>query len=88
MRRKSRQMWAIQHHRLMQIAERRIEPHFEREHLFLWTLQSRRIANPADFILPGLLFMAENMTDPLDRLAARADDDADEAGPIAAVSAS
>ena len=70
LRRKDRQMWAVQRHRLMQIAEGRMEPHFEREHLFLWTLQSRRIVNPADFILPGLLFMAETVTHPLGKAAA------------------
>ncbi|MBU1384442.1 MAG: hypothetical protein KKG14_09515 [Alphaproteobacteria bacterium] len=94
-RRKDRQMWAVQHHRLMQIAEGRMEPHFEREHLFLWTLRSRHIADPAAFILPGLLFMAESLTDPLPKLARRADDDddadeadeADEAAPALAFAA-
>ncbi|MBI2260156.1 MAG: hypothetical protein HYU62_00610 [Caulobacterales bacterium] len=67
LRRKDRQMWAVQHARLMEIAEGRMKPHFEREHMFLWTLQRRRIANPADFILPGRLFMAETLTHPLDK---------------------
>lgn len=65
MRRKSSQLWAIQRHRLQEIAEGRIEPWFEREHLFLWTLRARGIVNPPDFILPGLLFMAETLNKPL-----------------------
>ncbi|CAN7301553.1 hypothetical protein [Brevundimonas sp. LjRoot202] len=84
LRRKDHQMWAVQRHRLMQIAEGRMEPHFEREHLFLWTLQARRIADPADFILPGLLFMAETVTDPLRRTAARTDDAAADAADVIA----
>jgi hypothetical protein len=90
MRRKSRQMWNAQHYRLMQIAEGRMEPHFEREHLFLWTLRGRRTANLADFILPGLLFMAEATANPLEKVAAWCDDDEREAilGPAADVTAS
>jgi len=75
LRRKDRIMWAGQHYRLMEIAHGRMEPHFEREHLFLWTLQSRGKANPPDFILPGLLFMAETRIDPLPKVARWADDD-------------
>ena len=63
-------MWAVQHYRLMEIAEGRLKPHFEREHMFLWTLNAHHIAHPSQFILPGRLFMAETQTNPLKKVAA------------------
>lgn len=59
-RRKAAQLWRIQRLRLDQIARREIAPRTDRERWFLWTLEARGRANPADFILPGLLFMAEH----------------------------
>jgi hypothetical protein len=59
-RRKAAFLWEIQRHRLGQIARGEIEPRYEREHWFQWTLRARGRANYADFILPGLLFMAEH----------------------------
>ena len=58
--RKDRLMWIAQQVRLQEIAARRMQPHFEREHLFLWTLQARGRADYADFLIPGLLFLAEH----------------------------
>jgi len=59
-RSKAAQLWAIQRHRLDRIARDEIAPVFPREHFFRWMLQARGRANPADFILPGLLFMTEH----------------------------
>ena len=50
---------AVQRIRLDRIAEGTLAPRFDREHYFLWTLQARGRANYADFIIPGLLFVAE-----------------------------
>ena len=55
-----------QHWRLQEIAAGRLKPHFEREHLFLWTLEARGRANLHDFIVPGLLFLAERLNQPFD----------------------
>ena len=65
-RRKDRLMWTAQLIRLQEIAAGRMQPHFEREHLFLWTLEARGKANLHDFIVPGLLFMAERLNEPFD----------------------
>ena len=54
---------AIQRARLEQIADGVLEPRFDREHYFLWTLRARGRADYADFIVPGLLFMAEYRAD-------------------------
>lgn len=54
---------AVQRIRLDRIAEGSLEPRFDREHYFLWTLQARGRADYADFIVPGLLFMAEYRAD-------------------------
>ncbi|HYD28811.1 hypothetical protein [Brevundimonas sp.] len=66
-RRKDRQSWAAQHWRLQEIAEGRLEPHFEHEVLFRWTLDHRGVANPHAFILPAMLFLAATVTRPLPR---------------------
>ena len=58
---------AIQRARLEQIADGSLEPRFDREHYFLWTLQSRGRADYADFILPSLLFLAEYELDRKER---------------------
>ena len=58
--------WHAQHWRLQEIAAGRLQPHFEREHLFLWTLEARGRANLHDFIVPGLLFLAERLNQPFD----------------------
>ncbi|HYD28618.1 hypothetical protein [Brevundimonas sp.] len=50
---------AVQCIRLDRIAAGTLEPRFDREHYFLWTLNARGRADYADFIVPGLLFMAE-----------------------------
>ena len=62
--RKDRLSWQAQHWRLQEIAAGRLQPHFEREHLFLWTLEARGKANLHDFIVPGLLFLAERLNQP------------------------
>ena len=49
----------IQRLRLDRIARGEIEPRFDREHYFLWTLQARGRADYADFLIPGLPFLAE-----------------------------
>ncbi|NJC40220.1 hypothetical protein GGQ87_000478 [Brevundimonas alba] len=54
---------AIQRIRLDRIADGSLEPRFDREFYFLWTLQSRGKADYADFIVPGLLFMADYQAD-------------------------
>ena len=54
---------AVQRIRLDRIAEGSLEPRFDREHYFLWTLRARGRADYADFILPGLLFIAEYQAD-------------------------
>ena len=59
-RRKAAQLWAIQRHRLDRIARDEIAPVFQREQFFRWMLKARGRANPADFILPGILFMTEH----------------------------
>ena len=58
-RRKAALLWEVQRYRLDRIAKGEMEPWFAREHYFLWTLEHRGRANYADFILPGLLFMAD-----------------------------
>ena len=50
---------AIQHSRLEQIAGGKMEPLYPREHYFLWTLKARGRADYSDFVIPGLLFLAE-----------------------------
>jgi hypothetical protein len=67
--RKDRLTWAGQHFRLQEIAAGRMKPHFEREHLFLWTVEARGKANVHDFIVPGLLFMAERLNQSFDAAA-------------------
>ena len=74
--RKDRLMWTAQQVRLQEIAAGRMRPHFEREHLFLWTLEARGRANLHDFIVPGLLFMAERLNQPFDAAPAPAPADA------------
>lgn len=54
---------AVQRLRLDRIAAGSLQPRFEREHYFLWTFKARGQANYADFIIPGLLFMAEYEAD-------------------------
>ena len=71
-RRKDRLSWQAQHWRLQEIAAGRMQPHFEREHLFLWTLEARGKANLHDFIVPGLLFLAERLNQPFDAAPAEA----------------
>lgn len=51
--------YSIQQARLRQIADGETQPLYPREHYFLWTLQAGRRAREVDFIVPGLLFMAE-----------------------------
>lgn len=64
-RRQSRAEWrenfyhAAQYCRLQAIARRELEPLYDREHYFRWTLDLHGRANPDDFILPPLLFLAE-----------------------------
>ncbi|CAN5134292.1 hypothetical protein BH09PSE1_BH09PSE1_16260 [soil metagenome] len=64
-RRQSHAQWrqsvyhAAQYCRLEAIARREIEPLFDREHYFRWTLDSEGRANLDDFILPPPLFLAE-----------------------------
>jgi hypothetical protein len=65
--RKDRVMRTAQLVRLQEIAAGRMQPHFEREHLFHWTLEARGRADPHDFIVPGLLFMAERLNQPFDQ---------------------
>ena len=67
--RKDRLSWHAQHIRLQEIAAGRMQPHFEREHLFVWTVEARGKANMHDFIVPGLLFMAERLNQPYDAVA-------------------
>jgi hypothetical protein len=50
---------AVQRARLDGIADGSLKPRSDREHYFLWTLNDRGQANYADFIIPGLLFIAE-----------------------------
>lgn len=57
-RRRDRVLWGVQRLRLAAIAARTLEPHFPHEHLYLWTLRLSGRANPAAFVLPGLLFEA------------------------------
>jgi len=59
-RRKATLMWDIQRHRLARIAAGEIEPRYERERWFLWSLQAGERVNYADFIVPGLMFLAED----------------------------
>ena len=66
---KDRLSWHAQHIRLQEIAAGRMQPHFEREHLFVWTVEARGKANMHDFIVPGLLFMAERLNQPYDPVA-------------------
>jgi hypothetical protein len=70
--RKDRLMWTAQLIRLQEIAAGRMQPHFEREHLFLWTIEARGRANLHDFIVPGLLFLAERLNQPFDAAPAEA----------------
>ena len=49
----------IQRIRLERIADRTAEPRSPREHYFLWTLQTMGHVDYDDFIVSGLLFMAE-----------------------------
>ena len=72
--RKDRLSWHAQHWRLQEIAAGRLQPHFEREHLFLRTLESRGKANLHDFILPGLLYLAERLNQPFETAPAAAAD--------------
>ena len=67
--RKDRLSWHAQHIRLQEIAAGRMQPHFEREHLFLWTIEARGKANLHDFIVPALLFLAERLNQPFDKVA-------------------
>lgn len=57
----------VQRLRLERIADGSLEPRYAREHYFLWTLQSRGRADYADFILPSLLFLAEDELERTDR---------------------
>jgi hypothetical protein len=50
----------LQRQRLVDIAEGRAAPGCRREQGFLWTLKSRRPLRLSDFILPPLLFLAED----------------------------
>lgn len=58
-RRRAALYYRIQQIRLARIAAGDLEPLYPREHYFLWTLQARGRARQVDFIVPGLLFMAE-----------------------------
>lgn len=58
-RRKAALYHRVQQIRLGRIARGEIEPLYPREHYFLWTLQARGRAREVDFIVPGLLFLAE-----------------------------
>ncbi|WP_332656785.1 hypothetical protein [Brevundimonas sp.] len=49
----------IQRIRLERIADRLAEPLSPREHYFLWTLKTMGHVDYDDFIVSGLLFMAE-----------------------------
>ena len=49
----------IQQIRLRQIAHGEMQPLYPREHYFLWTLQAGHRAREVDFLVPGLLFLAE-----------------------------
>ena len=57
-RRRDRVLWGIQRVRLAAIAAGTIEPRYPHESLYLWTLRLNGRANPAAFVLPGLLFAA------------------------------
>ncbi len=50
---------AIQHLRLEKIAKGELEPICPREQYFLWTLQAMGRVDHDDFVVSGLLFMAE-----------------------------
>ena len=56
---------AIQRVRLDMIARGQIEPFCDRERFFLFTLRDRGRAVPANYILPGLLFLAEKHAAPV-----------------------
>ncbi len=58
-RRKDALYRRIQQIRLRQIAHGEMPPLYPREHYFLWTLQAGRRAREVDFLVPGLLFLAE-----------------------------
>ena len=60
-RHRSRFLWGIQRARLAAIARGEMAPRFRHEHLYRLTLDIHGRANPADFILPGLMFHAEMM---------------------------
>ena len=75
-RRKDALYRAIQRTRLDRIADGEIEPRFDHEHYFLWTVRAGRRARYADFILPGLLFAAETEAAKMAEAAAPAPADA------------
>ena len=58
-RHRSRFLWQVQRARLAAIARGELAPRHRHEHLYLLTLRLRGRANPADFILPGLMLHAE-----------------------------
>ena len=57
-RRRDRILWNAQRVRLAAVAAGAIEPRYPHEFLYVWTLRLNGRANPAAFVLPGLLFEA------------------------------
>jgi len=60
-RRRARLLWSIQRFRLARIAAGLAPPLYSHEHLYMAALRAHGRANPAEFVLPGLLFLAEDM---------------------------
>jgi hypothetical protein len=58
-RRKDALYRRVQRIRLDQIADGSMQPRYPREQYFLWTLQARGRVRYDDFIVSGLLFLAE-----------------------------
>ncbi|GAA0870742.1 hypothetical protein GCM10009116_25790 [Brevundimonas basaltis] len=50
---------AVQRARLDRLAKGEIEPICPREEYFLWTLEAMDRVDPDDFVVSGLLFLAE-----------------------------
>ncbi len=69
---------AIQRERLVGINRGQIEPVCDREEFFLWCVQAGDRPKYADFILPPLLFIAEQTRIELEAAGEDADADADE----------
>ncbi|HYC69268.1 hypothetical protein [Brevundimonas sp.] len=59
MRLKAALLYEVQRARLEKIRRGEIEPLYDREFYYLWTWRDGRRPKYADFILPPLLFLAE-----------------------------